>query len=122
MHLRLLGLAVILWIVFWIGGWPDYYQQYSLTTQIVICLLVFVAFVWQGYRFIRPARVERRFARGVWLAFYLTVPFALLDGAYCGVYLGHGVRFFARYWYLTMFYVVPWLLYVPMGWLWSKRA
>lgn len=119
-HLRLLILVLVVWAAFWVAGWPDYYQQYSFRTQIVICVLVLVAFAWQGVRFILPARVERRIGRGVWLAFYFTVPFALLDAAYCGVYLGHGATFLVRYWYLTIFYVIPWMLFVPLGWLSSR--
>lgn len=121
-HLRLFVFAVLVWAAFWIGGWPDYYQQYSLTTQLVICAGVLVAFAWQGVRFILPATAPRRFWRGVWLAFYFTVPFAILDAVYCGAYLGHGSRFLVRYWYLTIFYVIPWLLFVPMGWLSSRTA
>ena len=114
-HARLFVLAVVVWAAFWVGGWPAYYQQYAFGTQLAICALVLVAFAWQGVRFILPAPPPMRLARGAWLAFYFTVPFAALDAAYCGAYLGHGTAFLVRYWYLTIFYVIPWLLFVPMG-------
>jgi len=44
----------------------------------------------------------------LWLAFYFTVPLALYDYLYCGLLLGHGLGFLARYWYLTVYYLIPW--------------
>ena len=46
----------------------------------------------------------------LWLAFYFTVPLAIYDWLYCGTYLGHGVQFIYRYWYLTVYYAIPWIL------------
>ena len=69
---------------------------------------------------IRATKPEYRAARGFWLALYFSLPFLLLDASYCGLYLGRGTGFFRQYWYLTIFYVVPWVLYLPMG-LWAAR-
>ena len=44
---------------------------------------------------------------------YYTVTFAILDGLYCGLYLDRGWTFLADYWYLTVFYVTPWLTFIP---------
>lgn len=30
-----------------------------------------------------------------------------------GLYLGHGLGFVARYWYLTTYYFVPWVVFLP---------
>ena len=54
-------------------------------------------------------------AIAMWMSFYFTVPFALLDWIYCGVYLGHGAAFLRLYWYLTAFYFIPWALWLPMS-------
>ena len=60
--------------------------------------------------------------RGFWLSLYYTVPFAALDAAYCGWYLGRGPGFLAEYWYLTVFYVTPWLTFMPTAWLLQRRS
>ena len=43
-------------------------------------------------------------------SFYFTVPLALYDWLYCGLYLGHGIEFVSRYWYLSVYYAIPWIL------------
>jgi hypothetical protein len=119
-HLRLLLAAVGVWAAFWLAGLPDYYQQYSFTFLAVGTAALVPPSAWIGWRVIRATRPEHRAARGFWLALYFSVPFVLLDASYCGLYLGHGTAFFRQYWYLTIFYAVPWALYVPMG-LWAAR-
>ena len=59
--------------------------------------------------------------RAVALAFWFTVPLFLYDLAYCGVRLGHGLGFVVPYWYLTAYYVVPWVLF-PATALWLERS
>ncbi|MEZ5728490.1 MAG: hypothetical protein R3E48_11080 [Burkholderiaceae bacterium] len=44
---------------------------------------------------------------------YYTLPFAILDTLYCGLYLGHGYSYLWKFWYLTVFYVSPWLTLLP---------
>jgi len=62
------------------------------------------------YLVLRRLRPERRLTVAFWLAFYFTVPLALYDGLYCGLYLGHGIQFVSRYWYLSIYYAIPWVL------------
>ena len=38
-----------------------------------------------------------------------------------GGYLGHYAAFLTKYWYLTVYYVIPWLLFPPTGWLVDKK-
>lgn len=120
-HLRLLLSGVGVWAAFWVGGLPSYYQQYSFTFLAVGTAALVPPSAWIGWRILRKDKPEHRAERGLWLAVYFTVPFVLLDSLYCGLYLGHGTAFFGLYWYLTVFYVVPWVLFVPMG-LWLARA
>lgn len=120
-HLRLMALAVLVWAVFWIGGIPQYYQQYSFTTLLVFTVLLVPLTAFAGFKVIGRARVERRLQLGLWLSFYFTVPFAILDYLYCGLFLGHGWAFLRRFWYLTVYYVIPWLIFVPVGW-WLGRS
>lgn len=114
-HLRLLVLATLVWLGFWLAGLPHYYQQYPKAVMIAFCVALVPVVVWLGAKVIgrRPAETRRAFA--VWLAFYFTVPLAILDYLYCGWYLGQGWRFLVSCWYLTVYYVVPWLVFVSIG-------
>jgi hypothetical protein len=110
-HLRLLGLATAVWIAFWLAGLPDYYRQYSSPSMVVFEVLL-LGPVWAaGYWSVRDRRRVPRMARAVALAFYFTVPLLGYDALYCGVWLGHGGRFLVTYWYLTAYYLVPWVLF-----------
>lgn len=119
-HLRLLAIGVGVWAAFWVLGLPDYYQQYSFTFVAIATAALVPPSVWIGWRVIGSTKPQYRAARGFWLAVYFSAPFVLLDALYCGLYLGHGLRFFSKYWYLTAFYFVPWL-YVPMGFIAARK-
>jgi hypothetical protein len=114
-HAKLAAIAVLLWLAFWIGGLPDYYQQYSFWVMLTFCLALVPAIVLVAWKVIGRVAVDRRRRFGFWLSFYFTVPFLLLDFAYCGLYLGHGWHFLIAYWYLTIFYILLWLLIVPIA-------
>jgi hypothetical protein len=114
-HLRLAILAVILWAAFFVGGLPHYDQQYGFAVQAGGSALLVPIIGLAGGRVIVQARAERRRTLALWLSFYATVPFLILDVCYCGVYLGLGAGFLRSHWYLTIFYVIPWLLFVPVG-------
>jgi hypothetical protein len=71
--------------------------------------------------------LKRRIGRGClrmsfWLAFYFTVPLAVYDWLYCGVYLRHGLAFLARFWYLTVYYIIPWILFPALAIILDRRA
>jgi len=57
----------------------------------------------------------------LWWSFYISVPLFIYDLIYCGFYLGHGIRFLWKYWYLTVYYILPWILFPPTGWLIEKK-
>lgn len=71
---------------------------------------------------LRGGREETRKSSAFWLSVYYTIPFAALDAFYCGWYLGYGFEFFARYWYLSVFYVTPWLTFLPTAVLLRAQA
>jgi hypothetical protein len=110
-HLRLLLTASVVWLGFWIAGLPDYYRQYSTRSLVVFELLLLVPVWAAGFLALRRRRGAARRRRAVALAFYFTVPLFLYDLAYCGIHLGHGLGFVVPYWYLTAYYVVPWVLF-----------
>jgi hypothetical protein len=104
---------MVTWALFWLAGLPGYYQQYSQVTMAVFCILVSVAVSLAALVILLRGRSEARLRRALWISLYFTVPFAILDWLYCGVYLGQGADFLFRYWYLTVFYFTPWLTFLP---------
>jgi hypothetical protein len=109
-HVRILGFATAAWFAFWLLGLPSYYLQYSRTAMIAFSVALLPPIIALSYVLLRRVSRARRLSRAGWLAFYFSVPLALYDWVYCGVYLGYGPRFFSVFWYLTVFYVVPWLV------------
>lgn len=115
-HLRLFVMATAVWIAFWIAGLPSYYQQYSVEAMLWFeTILLFVVIV-VVYYVLRRVAGSRRGSVARWIAFYFTVPLAFYDWLYCGVYLGHGGAFLWRYWYLSTYYVIPWLVLPGIAW------
>lgn len=112
-HLGLLLQATGVWLAFWLIGLPDYYQQYSTVAMAVASILLTVAISFAAILVLRLGRDETRVPRAFWFSVYYTLPFIVLDALYCGWYLGHGAGFIGTYWYLSVFYLTPWLTFVP---------
>ena len=109
-HIRIFLIATVVWTVFWVAGLPSYYQQYSNLLMIWFDSLVLIPISAIVFFVLKRLRPERGLTIALWLAFYFTVPLAIYDWLYCGTYLGHGVQFIYRYWYLTVYYAIPWIL------------
>jgi hypothetical protein len=116
-HLNLLLQSIIIWTGFWLLGLPHYYQQYSTLAVGVGCTVLSVIISLAALRILLRSRVENRMARAFWCSFYYTVFFAIFDTLYCGIYLGLGAKYLAQYWYLTVFYITPWLTFLPTAYL-----
>jgi len=115
-------MATIAWAAFWVIGLPSYYQQYSRTFMVWFDTILLVGIVAFLFRVIHRVRSSRRMTVARWIAFYFTVPLAAYDWLYCGVYLGHGWAFLWRYWYLTVYYVIPWLMVPGVSALANSRS
>jgi hypothetical protein len=120
-HLRLLGLATLVWAGFLLVGSPEYYQQYSTSFMVAFDLLVLIpiSVVFRVVLGRVPPRDRTQVA--LWIAFYFTVPLGVYDYLYCGLVLGFGVRFLLDFWYLTVYYVIPWALAPAIVW-WTNRG
>lgn len=114
-HLRVFLTATAVWVVFWIAGLPSYYQQYSNLLMIGFASLLLIPITAIVYFVLRRLRPERRLTVALWLALYFTVPLAFYDWVYCGLHLGHGAQFISRYWYLSVYYLIPWILFPLMA-------
>lgn len=110
------------WLLFWLAGLPDYYQQYSVTAMLIFDFLVLPPTWFLIYRRVKSARPGRGLEVSFWWAFYITVPLFLYDLIYCGYYLGHKAYFLNKYWYLTIYYILPWTLFPPMGWIMDRKV
>jgi hypothetical protein len=62
------------------------------------------------YFVLRRVARRHRMSMALWIAFYFTLPLAVYDWLYCGLVLGRGIGFLWEYWYLTVYYAIPWLL------------
>ena len=109
-HIRIFLIATFVWAGFWVAGLPHYYQQYSKILMIWFDSLLLIPIATIVYFVLKRLRPERRSTIALWLAFYFTVPLAIYDWLYCGLNLGHGVQFITRYWYLSVYYAIPWVL------------
>lgn len=109
-HIRILLIATLVWAGFWVAGLPDYYQHYSHGFMAIFLTLLLVPIGAAIYYVLKRVKPGRRLALALWLSFYFTVPLALYDFLYCGLYLGEGMKFLFTYWYLTAYYIIPWVL------------
>jgi hypothetical protein len=120
-HRTLFILGTVAWVAFWIAGLPSYYQQYSTTFMIWFDALLLVPLTIVFARMLRRVRANRRLTVSLWMSFYFTVPLAVYDWLYCGLFLDRGVAFVFRYWYLSVYYVIPWLV-LPACAAWLNRT
>ena len=120
-HLRLLGLATVVWAAFLIAGLPEYYQQYPPGFMVVFDLLVLIPIAIVYRAVLGRVQPQRRMEVALWIAFYFTVPLAVYDDVYCGLVLGFGFRFVVDFWYLSVYYFIPWLLAPAIVWTLDRR-
>ena len=121
-HFQLLIIVTAAWFLFWVAGLPDYYQQYSTAFMIVFDVLVLPPIWFLIYRRAKKARQGRALKVSLWWAFYISIPLFIYDLVYCSLYLGHGATFLTKYWYLTAYYILPWIIFPPMGWFIDKKS
>jgi hypothetical protein len=120
-HISLLAQALSTWAAFWVLGLPNYYQQYDMLVLALGCIILTILISLVALAILLRVRPEKRMDRACWIAFYFSLPFALLDIWYCAFYLGHGSAFIAKFWYLSIFYVSPWLTFPPTAWILGKE-
>jgi hypothetical protein len=114
-HLKIFIVVTAAWFLFWIAGLPDCYRQYSTRFMITFDAAVLSPLVLVVYSVVKKTRRGGALPLSLWLAFYMTVPLFLYDLMYCGYYLGHGFSFVREYWYLTVYYVLPWVVFPISG-------
>lgn len=111
-HLYLFSLATICWTLFLLGGlWSDYYQTWSaLQSLLLIVLFPSLAYLKLSISFLRQRQIANKISGAFWLSFYFTVPLFLYDLIYLGAYRALGLSFLFSHWYLSIFYIIPWII------------
>ena len=121
LHLRILIYATIVWILFFLAGMPDYYLQYSTKSIILYEILLLIPFSVIIWFIFRTIKTSRRIKLSLWYSFYFTVPLSIYDYIYCGIYLGYGLRFIYVFWFLSVYYIIPWILFPMIAMLLNKK-
>ena len=122
LHLRILIYATIIWVLFFLAGMPDYYLQYSTKSIILYEILLLIPFSVIIWFIFRPIKTSRRLKLSLWYSFYFTVPLSIYDYIYCGIYLGYGLRFIYVFWFLSVYYIIPWILFPLIAILLNKKT
>lgn len=120
-HIRLFILVSIAWGLFWVGGFPEYYQQYSTVFMVLFDLIILPPICFLVFRSVKKSKPGNTMRNYFWWAFYISVPLFIYDLLYCGLYLGNGINFLVKYWYISIYYILPWIIFLPMGWFLQKH-
>jgi hypothetical protein len=120
-HIRIFIIATIVWFLFFILGLPDYYLQYPTKYMIWFEVLLLIPFSIILWIVLKPIKASRRIRISLWYSFYFTIPLALYDYIYCGIYLKYGFRFMCVFWFLSVYYLVPWFLFPAVAVVLNKR-
>jgi hypothetical protein len=99
------------WSLFLLAGMPDYYLQYSRQSMILFVVLLLIPISTIIIYIFKPLKSGRRMTIALWYAFYFTIPLAIYDSLYCGLYLGYGIGFVGVFWFLSVYYLIPWILF-----------
>ena len=119
-HAKLLGIVSIAWLLFLVAGRPDYYQQYSFRFMLVFDLAILPPIWYIVYRSIKRTKTGREYIIALWWSFYISCPLFIYDAVYCGLILGFGVSFLWKFWYLSIYYFIPWIIFPPTAF-WVAR-
>ena len=121
-HLRILIYATVVWALFFLAGMPDYYLQYSTKSIILYEILLLIPFSVIIWFIFRTIKTSRRIKLSLWYSFYFTIPLSIYDYIYCGIYLGYGLRFIYVFWFLSVYYIIPWILFPLIAILLNKKT
>jgi hypothetical protein len=120
-HIRIFFIAILVWFLFYVLGLPEYYLQYSTGTMIWFDVLLLVPFSIILWIVFKPIKQHRRIKISLWYSFYFTIPLAVYDYLYCGIYLDYGLSFLYVFWFLSVYYLIPWILFPVVAMVLNKR-
>lgn len=116
-HWHLFCLATTWWTLYFIVGLPSNYYQTTAQWLIVVFgeiapSLALGVFLWRRCRH----APDRAWRSAGWISFYMTVPLFAYDYLYLAVSQQRGWQFLHTHWYLTAFYLIPWLMAPAIAW------
>ena len=120
-HLRVLTIATIVWFLFLLLGLPDYYLQYSTEIMIWFSILLLVPISIIIWFILKPIKKAKRIKISLWYAFYFTIPLAIYDYLYCGFYLDYGFSFIYVFWFLSIYYIILWILFPGIAFILNQK-
>ena len=120
-HFRIFTIATIVWLFFFIAGMPDYYLQYSNRSLIWFVVLLIIPFSIIIIFVFKPIKKNMRIKISIWYSLYFTIPLFIYDSVYCGIYLEYGYMFILKFWFLSIYYIIPWILFPTFALLLNKR-
>ena len=109
-HFRILATVSFVWVLFWLIGFPEYYQQYSFLFMLLFDILLLIPLSILIYWILKNTSHTYRMRFSLWLAFYISAPLLIYDYLYCALYLEYGWLFLFSFWYLSVYYVIPWIV------------
>lgn len=112
-HIHLFSIATTFWAWYYIAGlWSDYYQTWPWPVSLLILVILPTGILAvcgpnliNGY-----LAFKSRIRAAIYVAGYFTVPLFFYDVLVLGIYRELGLSFLVSHWYLSAFYVIPWLL------------
>lgn len=118
-HLKLLLFATIAWFAFVIIGLPNYYTDWPFKKLLYFCIAAYIVLGLITYRFV--IKYTNRISRVFWFAFYITAPLIIYDSLYIHFVLKVPVDFVNRFWFLSVFYIIPWIQAPVIYWYLNKK-
>jgi hypothetical protein len=116
-HWHLFCLATTWWTLYFILGLPSNYFQTTAAWLIIVFGEILPALALGYFLWRRCSRSpDRAWRSAMWIAFYMTVPLFAYDYLYLAVHQQRGWAFLQTHWYLTAFYIIPWLMAPPLAW------
>ncbi len=106
-HFKLLLFATIAWLIFLIIGLPNYYLDWPFHKLLNFCIVVYFVVGFIIYRFTK--KHGKKLSWSLWIAFYITVPLLIYDSFYIRFILKEPLDFMNRFWFLSVFYIIPWI-------------
>lgn len=107
-HIKLIGLAIVGWMLFVIIGWPSYFQDWKLTDLLYLSIAVYYGLGFAIYWLIEGFKGNKTI-RSFWVAFYISVLVMILDYVYITVVRSEPFELENRFWVLAVFYIIPWI-------------
>jgi len=102
-------------IVFLGGLSSEYYQTWPfLKALLIVDVMPLIVLIPLSYYILKHVIGQHFVLSGVVAAFYGSVPLVIYDYLFIGKYLNKGMAFLTDYWYLTVFYFIPWAV-VPFA-------